>query len=134
MVVTGRSIQEWSSPNPLAQTTASTASSLPSAKVTARAAAPVARALMLTPRRRSARRLVPTSASRAPIRRAEIRPVFVSHQKRSRPSSRWGRARCREPMERWTVCVSASSEAIWKPVLPPPTTSTVPAGTSPGPE
>jgi hypothetical protein len=61
-----------------------------------------------------------------------IRPNRVSHQNRSRPSKRWGRAGYAEPTESSTGRVPASSSVIWKPELPPPTTSAGPSGRATG--
>ena len=57
------------------------------------------------------------------VARASLRPsrestvlsrirAFVSHQKRSRPSTRWGSGFWREPTESTTLCVADSSFAI----------------------
>jgi hypothetical protein len=45
---------------------------------------------------------------------------------------RCGRGIWREPIDRCTSCVAETSSAIWKPVLPPPTTSTGPGGSASG--
>ena len=50
----------------------------------------------------------------------------------SMPRIRCGSRGWREPTARWTSCVAVSSSAIWKPVLPPPTTRTRPSGTLAG--
>ena len=113
-----------------------TSSRPPSPKLTVDPPASTARPWSSTPcRRRSARGLEPISVSRPSIRRPiresivlRISPVASRYQNRSRPRMRWGSGVCRDPIERWTSCDSDSSSAIWKPVLPPPTTSTGPSG------
>src|SRR5919106_4726983 len=53
-----------------------------------------------------------------------LNPIPDNHQNRSLPSRRCGRDGTRCPKARSTCLVAASSSAIWKPELPPPTTST----------
>ena len=57
-----------------------------------------------------------------------ISPSRVSHQNRSLPASRCGSIGALVAIDRSTWRVAASSSAIWNPELPPPTTSTGPAG------
>jgi hypothetical protein len=57
-----------------------------------------------------------------------MRRSRVSHQNRSRPRNRWGSIGWVVAMDGSMVRVAASSSAIWKPELPPPTTSTGPSG------
>ena len=103
----------------------------PSSKLTVAPSASVVRPWIWMPRRRAARGVEPIRLSRSFIRRPmrestvlPISPVATRKEKMSRPRRRCGSGIWREPTDRWTAWEPASSSAIWKPVLPPPTTST----------
>jgi hypothetical protein len=127
----GTSIQEKSGRYPVAQTIESISTSLPSSKTARRPLALVSRFRKVTPECRRRLGLDPMSTSRfanfRPKRESVLmlmNPIPDSHQKRSLPSKRCGRDGTRLPTARSTFRVAASSSAIWKPELPPPTTST----------
>jgi len=117
-------------------TTAKYSETLPSANVTLRPVAIVARGRIWTPCRltswrgphpitwsRAARRLpnrVPT------VTRSSLIPL--AHHQMSRPNGRCGIVGIRWPAEISTAWVAESSRAIWQPEFAAPTTSTLPAG------
>ena len=73
----------------------------------------------------------PRACTRRPSRVevfTRMKPSWVSHQNRSRPSTRCGLIGVFSPIARSTCRVAASSSAICRPEFPPPITSTGPGG------